>query len=151
MSDNGEQSPLITAPTYNELFELVQQLRKQVELTNARQIAQQAELNASQNVSSVTRSEVAEFRVVPDLNKTINQFTGRESSHEAENWLDNVNGIASGNGWPIGFRLQFVRSNVQGAARDWFVGRAFSDWTSFESRFRSLLIRRANSPVCRSG
>jgi len=145
MSNNGEQSQKITALTYNELFNLVQQLREQVELTNARQIAQQAEQNASQNVTSATRSEVAEFRVIPDLNKTISQFTGRESSHEAENWLDSVNGIASANGWPIGYRLQFVRANVQGAARDWFVGRAFSDWPSFESRFRSTFIRSLNT------
>lgn len=94
---------------------------------------------------SVARSEVAEFRVIPDLNKTICQFSGRESSHEAENWLDDVNGIASANGWPIEYRLQFVRSNVQGAARDWFVGKRFDNWPSFESRFRSTFIRSLNT------
>jgi len=133
MSDNGEHSQLVTAPTYNELFNLVQQLREQVELANARQITSQVEQSALQNTTSVTRSEVAGFRVVPDLNKTISQFTSRESSHEAKNWPDSVNGIASANGLPFGYRLQFVWANIQGAARDWFVGRTFSDWPSFES------------------
>jgi len=98
MSDNGEHSQPVMVPTYIELFNLVQQLREQVELANARQITSQVEQSALQNTTSVTKSEVAEFRVVPDLNKTISQFTGRESSHEAKNWLDSMNGTASANG-----------------------------------------------------
>jgi len=35
--------------------------------------------------------------------------------------------------------------NVQGAARDWFVGRTFSDWSGFETRFRSTFIRSLNT------
>jgi len=92
-----------------------------------------------------TKSDVAEFRVVPDLNKSVDQFTGRESSHEAENWLDDMNGIASANCWPIGYRLQFVRANLQGAAWDWFVGRNFASWSDFETRFRMTFIRTLNT------
>lgn len=124
---HNEQPRPITAPTYNELINLVSQLREQVEQLSARSVTPPGERVASPNSLSIARSEVAEFRVIPDLNKTICQFSGRESSHESENWLDDVNGIASANGWPIGYRLQFVRSNVQGAARDWFVGRRFDD------------------------
>ena len=50
------------------------------------------------NESWTVRSEVIEFRVVPDSNKTIIQFTCRESSHQAKNWLNDVNGISSANG-----------------------------------------------------
>ncbi|KAL5246346.1 hypothetical protein ACI65C_013754 [Semiaphis heraclei] len=146
ISGNDERvRPLVTAPTYNELFALVTQLHDQVESLSARAVTPQAEQNASLNLTSVTKSEVAEFRVVPDLNKTISQFTGRESSHEAENWLDDINGIASANGWPIGYRLQFVRANIQGAARNWFVGKTFGDWPSFDSKFRSTFIRSLNT------
>jgi len=121
MTNNDEQSRPMASPTYNELINLVSQLREQVEQLSARSVTPPVEQVASLNSLSIARSDVAEFRVVPDLNKTICQFSGRESSHEAENWLDDVNGIASANGWPIGYRLQFVQSNVRGAARDWFV------------------------------
>lgn len=76
---------------------------------------------------------------MPDLNKTIHQFTGRESSHQVENWLDDVNGIATANGWPIVYILQFVRANLNGAARDWFVGK------NFQTRFRMTFIRSLNT------
>lgn len=141
MNDNGDQSQPIVAPSYVELINLVSQLRDQVEQLSARSVTPPGEQVASQNSLSIARPEVAELRVIPDLNKTICQFSGRESSHEAENWLDDVNGIASANGWPIGYGLQFVRSNMQGAARDWFFGRRFDDWPSVELRFRSTFIR----------
>lgn len=69
---NENQHP-VTAPTYNELFALVAKLRDEV-----------AMLSKSPGASVAAKSEVTEFRVVPDLNKTIRQFTGRESSHQAE-------------------------------------------------------------------
>lgn len=133
----------ITAPTYNELFALVTKLSEQVRVMSDRSNNSSSEPT---EVSSVpVQSDVMEFRVVPDLNKTIHQFTGRESSHQAENWLDDVNGIVSANGWPIGYRLQFVRANLNGAARDWFVGKNFSDWSDFQTRFRMTFIRSLNT------
>ncbi|KAE9523213.1 hypothetical protein AGLY_016380 [Aphis glycines] len=133
----------ISAPTYNELFELVTQLSGQVKALTARS---PTVLDKQAEVSDVsTESDVAEYRVVPDLNRSVNQFTGRESSHEAENWLDDMNGIASANHWPIRYRLQFVRANLQGAARDWFVGRIFANWSDFEMRFRTTFIRTLNT------
>jgi len=115
----------ISAPSYNELFALVTRLSEEVKALTARSSTALLEQAGVSDVS--TEPDVAEYRVVPDLNKSVNQFTGRESSHEAENWLDDMNGIASANRWPIGYRLQFVRANLQGAARDWFVGRDFTN------------------------
>lgn len=48
----------------------------------------------------------------------------------------------SANFWPIGYTLQFT---LQGAARDWFIGRTFKDWPEFEFRFRSTFIRSLNT------
>jgi len=135
----------INAPTYNELFALVTKLSERVRVMTERTNISSSE-PAGTGVSNVAvKSDVTDFRIVPDLNKTIHQFTGRESFHQAKNWLDDVNGIASVNRWPIGYRLQFVRANLNGAARDWFIGKNFGDWSDFETRFRMTFIRSLNT------
>ncbi|XP_029348288.1 uncharacterized protein LOC115034907 [Acyrthosiphon pisum] len=49
--------------------------------------------------------------------------------------------MADLNCWPFAYRLQFVRANVQGAARDWFVGRTFRNWSDFKTQFNATFIR----------
>lgn len=121
------------APTYNELYNMVEQLREQLESRSQEDGSRNAREEIELNVTLVSRSEVAEFRVIPNLNKTIAVSNGRETSHQADDWLGDLNGIAAMNGWPISYRLQFVRFNVQGSARDWFVGRSLVDWADFEA------------------
>lgn len=48
-------------------------------------------------------TEMQEFRVLLDLNKFIKCFTGCETSYEAEEWLETVQGLANLNWWPFGF------------------------------------------------
>ncbi|CAI6364207.1 unnamed protein product [Macrosiphum euphorbiae] len=57
--------------------------------------------------------------------------------------LTSVEGVADLNCWPFAYRLQFVRANVQGAARDWFVGRMFQNCPDFKTQFNATFIRAA--------
>jgi len=52
------------------------------------------------------------------MNKTLKFFTGTEPPHEAEFWLETIDGLASLNRWPISLRLHFVRTNMSDAARN---------------------------------
>lgn len=128
----------IRAPKYTELFALVGQLREQVEALTT---------NASRNnesnsvVTTGVPSNVSEFRVLPDLNKSVNPFNGRETLHQAEDWIGTINGLAAINCWPESFKLEFVRMNVRGAANDWYAGRSFMNWTDFERQFRATFTR----------
>lgn len=78
--DNGINE--IRTPSYPELIVLVGQLREQVEVltTNA------SRNNVSDSVvtndtPSIVPSNISEFRVLPDLNKSVNVFNGRETLH----------------------------------------------------------------------
>lgn len=131
----------IVVLSYNDLISIVAQLKSQVDLLSAHT----AESSCDRaNASFSSRNETNEFRIVPDLNKTVNAFKGKESPHQAEDWLEDVNGVAVMNGWPLSYRLQFVRANLQGSARDWFMGKRFEDWKDFERRFRATFIRKLN-------
>lgn len=139
MPDEAEEAPVggaIRTPSYNDLVSMVELLRAQ--LDDRRGVA---------DTKPPPREPVVvpEFRVVPDLNKTINSFSGRETVHQAEDWLNSVDGIASMNGWPLSFRIQFVRANIQGSARDWFAGRTFNDWADFERQFRATYVRKKHA------
>jgi hypothetical protein len=101
------------SPTYNELYALFQQLNKQVRTLSECQRADDVSLRTSSDANSV-----AEFRIVPDLNKTVKEFNGRESAHEIEDWYEYVETLERLNNWPVGYSLQFVRSCLVGAARN---------------------------------
>jgi len=106
------------ALTFNELFTLVESLRQEV----ASLRVESRETSNSDRNERETRQPVMDFRVLSDLDINVGTFDGRESTHASADWLDSVEGIADLNCWPFACRIQFVRANVQGAARDWFVG-----------------------------
>jgi len=143
---DDQTSKALRAPTYNELTALVDQLRKQVaEATmksdaNDKIIGTSASGDRSLSETSV-RQPALDFRVLPDLDKTVGVFCGRESTHASADWLTSVEGVSNLNCWPFAYRLQFVRANVQGAAKDWFVGRTFRDWQDFKTQFNATFIR----------
>lgn len=56
------------------------------------------------------RRPVMDFRVLPDLHKSVGGLTGRESTHDANDWTASVNRVANFNCWPCSYRLQFVRA-----------------------------------------
>jgi len=139
MAEQTSQVP--KAPTYNELITLVEQLRKQVAKATVSSDANSEITDASVFSESSSRQPVLDFRVLPDLDKTVGVFNGRESTHASADWLTSVEGVASLNCWPFAYLHKFVRAYVQGAAKDWFVGRTFKDWQDFRTQFNATFIR----------
>lgn len=149
--DNDIGGSGIRAPSYNELITMLDQLRKQVEVLTAESTSRGTASSDSVlagDVDARPRNEVPstrpvmEIRMLPDLDKSVDRFTGRENSHQASDWLRSVNGVADLNGWPYAHRIQFVRANLEGAARDWFMGREFKDWVDFEGQFSATFVRQ---------
>lgn len=127
----------IKAPTYNELLKSIAELTTKV---RALENATATESNRS-NTSLQRTNEIQEFRVLPDLDKTVKSFTGCENVWEAGDWLQSVDCISNLNTWPFQFRVQFVRAHVIGAARNWFLGRDFEDWEDFTTQFKATFVR----------
>jgi len=129
------------APTYNELLTLVESLRQEV----ASMRVASSETANSDRIKRESHQPVMDFRVLPDLDKTVGTFDGRESTHASADWLASVEGIAYSNCWSFTYRIQFVRANVQGAAHDWFFGRLFVDSSDFKCPFvGTLYVRDVN-------
>lgn len=77
---------------------------------------------------------------LPDLSRTVPSFSGRETHHVAEDWVDTVDGLAGVYEWPFPYRLQFVRANLVAAARNWFLTEQFDDWADFSRKFRDTFV-----------
>jgi len=124
----------ITAPKYNELYQLVNEQRvrlKQLEDELARVNVK----NDETSLNTKTNDESIEFRVIPDVNKSVKCFTGLEPSRVAEDWLETIEGLANFNRWPSKFCLHFPRSNMSDAARNWFLSKNFVSWSTFREKF----------------
>lgn len=130
----------ITAPQYNELYQLVneqrarlKQLEDELALVNVK--------NDKTSLNTETNDESMQFRVIPDVNKSVKCFTGLEPSHVAEDWLETIEGLADLNRWPPKFCLHFVRSNMSDAARNWFLSKNFVSWSTFREKFKLVFVR----------
>jgi len=145
--DNGQVN--IQAPTYNDLYALVTQLRER--LTELEQSNRESTpLSQSNTVnSSAIATPVVDYRMFPNLNQSVNVFNGRETTQEASTWYDTIVGLAELNGWPFNYRIQYIRSRLGGAALNWFTGRVFNDWSDFETQFKRVFVRLFESYVCR--
>ncbi|CAI6343042.1 unnamed protein product [Macrosiphum euphorbiae] len=156
MSDGKEGKSVnpvsITAPTYNDLVSLVERLTTQLKTADnsAAVLDELGKLKSSLTAKVETDQkkpeprEPLEFRVVSDLAKGVEKFHGRETSVMAEDWLLAVKGLASVNAWPFSYTLQYLRMHVEAAAKDWFMGRSFCDWTDFEKKFRKTFVRASS-------
>lgn len=82
-----------------------------------------------------------DYRLLPDLNKTVPIFTGHEPSSEAEDWINTVEALAGINNWPLPYRLQYTKSYMSNAAHSWFMTESFRDWADFMSKFRVTFVR----------
>jgi len=72
---SNEQENIIQAPTYNDLFLQLMQLREQVE-----------RMKGLEQISAPTPTPVADFRMFPYLNHSVSTFNGRESKV----WLNTI-------------------------------------------------------------
>lgn len=80
------------------------------------------------------------YYVMPDFNNSINTFSGRESYTDARAWLKSVEGVAKLHNWPDSFKLEVVRTKLDGPSKNWYIGRTFSSWDSFVDQFNNTFV-----------
>lgn len=85
------------------------------------------------------------------IDETVQQFTGQETSHDAENWIQSVNNLARLNNWPAEYLLQYVRVNMTGASESWYLSENFMDWEDFVSKFRKQFVLQGCLDARRQG
>jgi len=78
------------------------------------------------------------YYVMPDFNNSINNFSGRESNTDARAWLKSVEGVAKLHNWPDSFKLEIVRTKLDGPSKNWYIGSTFSSWGSFVDQFNNF-------------
>jgi len=102
----------VQALTYNELYQLTESLKSRLKVLEETS----AKADSSPSADSVPRA-CNDYRLLPDLNRTVPVFTGHESSCTAEDWINTVEALAAINNWRVPYRLQYVKSNMSNAAR----------------------------------
>lgn len=138
MSDKENNE--LRAPSYVELYNLVNSLRD--EIVTLRQSS--AAPNSSVSNTSVSNTDrpaaSIDYRLLPDVSDSVSVFTGHETGTVANDWVTSVEGLASVDAWPERYCLQYMRSKMSGAARNWFISEQFNDWNTALQRFRSSFV-----------
>ena len=95
---------------------------------------------ASNNNTMLTSQN---FQAIPDLTKSIQLFTGNESSSQAREWLSNIKSMILLHGWTGNFALEIARKNLTLGAAQWFRTRRaeLTNWNAFNIAFRNTFIR----------
>lgn len=81
-----------------------------------------------------------EITFAPDFHKSIPVFNGLNPGFQALDWLNTVNSVANLNRWPDNFKLQSVRTNLEGPAKHWFSSRKIGSWADFETQFKRTFV-----------
>lgn len=68
---------------------------------------------AAGNASEST-AVVPSFQVMPDLSKSIADFTGEGDASEAKEWIESVQSAATLHKWPNEFKLETTKSHLKG-------------------------------------
>lgn len=130
MSETNAQAK---APSYNELVELTRTLSARV------QTLELLSRECTPEPADIPRQQI-DYRAVPDVDRSIPMFTGRESDFVADVWISSIVGVAELNRWNFIQKIQFVRAHVTDAARNWFLSEHFTEWTTFERQFRATFV-----------
>ncbi|XP_050514992.1 uncharacterized protein LOC126890180 [Diabrotica virgifera virgifera] len=119
-----------------------------VNLVNSllQQNAQMLQMLQLQNSMSTISNPVPNFNIMPDLSKTIEKFNGEGDSSQAAVWLKQIESTAVLHNWPDAFIYQTAKSNLEGAAKFWFIGRneEITDWSKFKTAFRKTFLFSQN-------
>lgn len=91
----------------------------------------------------VQTSHVPGYFAIPDLKNTLSDFSGKESCDDARTWLKSFENTAKFQNWPEIYKLEFIHTKLSGPARNWYVGRTFTNWASFIDQFTGTFIGTA--------
>jgi len=115
-------------------------------MSQLNQFIQQRSTPSPASVQSVTSNG---YYVMPDFHNTLPVFTGNESHTEASQWIQSINSTADLHNWPDSFKLEVVRTKLNGPSRNWYIGRSFVNWANFEQQFISTFVNTQLSVVDR--
>jgi len=150
MSATGkEDTNKVQAPTYVELYNLSVELKACLDFLEKNLPSSGSASPSLPNPSLIPQERLhTDFRLLPDLNRTVPVFTGYEPSHIAEDWIMSIDALARINNWPVPYRLQYVKSNTSNAARSWYTTETFADWPDFLIKFRAVFVRTPRMTDC---
>lgn len=79
---------------------------------------------------------------MPDLSKTIDNFTGEKGPMEARNWLQQIEVTSKLHSWPAAFTFETAKSHLVGTAQYWYLGRVdcVTNWITFQQTFRKTFV-----------
>jgi len=89
-SQTDENPTAIKAPTYNELVRITYTLHDQL------RAFEEASRGSTPVRVTQPRTQV-DYRVLPDIDRSVPIFTGRESNFAADDWIVSVTGVADMN------------------------------------------------------
>lgn len=91
---------------------------------------------------STESGDVRNFNVMPDLSKTIGDFTGELGPGVAEAWLTQLERTAHLHSWPSAFAFQTACGHLVGAAKYWLQARRneITSWELFVPAFRKTFV-----------
>lgn len=104
-TDMGDDDRNISqSENYSELYDVVTELREKLKRL-------ESSLSPPTTVTTQMSAPTVDFRILPDVGTAVWTFTGHESSAQAEDWVNSVDGLAQVNQWPLrAFRKTFVRT-----------------------------------------
>lgn len=87
------------------------------------------------------KEEDVKYNVMPDLSKSIEDFSGDEGSSIAERWLKNLEITSKLHSWPDAFIYQTAKMHIVGSAKFWLSSKhEIRDWNSFKAAFSKTFI-----------
>lgn len=147
LSPRVQQAPAATSVLLSDnniVMAVLEQNRLLMSQLN--QLIQQRSTPNSPSVQSIGSSG---YYVMPDFHNTLPVFTGNESHSEASQWIQSINSTADLHNWPDSFKLEIVRTKLNGPSRNWYIGRLFVNWANFEQQFISTFVNTQMSVVDR--
>jgi len=138
---SSQPPTVIKAPTYQELFDLATGLQARLAILEQGKSTNPEVVSALTPTPSPAPQAGNDFRLLPDLGRSVPVFTGHESSCVADDWIGSVDALSNINNWPEAYRIQFAKSNLSNAARSWFLTEKFVGWTDFVYKFRAAFVR----------
>lgn len=86
-------------------------------------------------------SDILDY-LLPNLDRSVPAFTGRESYHVAEDWIESVDGFSTINSELFRYRLQYVRANVVSTVRNWYLSENFPNWSDLLTKFFQAFVQQ---------
>ncbi|XP_051173489.1 uncharacterized protein LOC127289546 [Leptopilina boulardi] len=91
---------------------------------------------------------IPNYHIMPDLSKSINDFSGEIGTSRAKEWLESIDSMKVLHQWPDNFALETARMHMIDGARSWYQIRRTEliTWELFRAAFTRSFIIHDNLP-----